>query len=1021
MPARLTSLTFVGRDDELAALSEVVAAAARGEPSAVLVGGESGVGKSRLVAEVSARAAAEGTTVLTGACVRVVDRALPYLPVAEALRGLVGALRPHELEALVGGGGDELGRLLPGLDVAVVASPGAPEAAPGSASEDTGGQARLFEHLLGFLTRLGDRRPVLLVVEDLHWSDRSTRDLLAFLLRNLGRARVGIVGTFRSDELPRRHPLRAFLAEVERSGVGRRMELDRFDRATTAELMAGLLGREPGAALVDRVFERSEGNAFLSEELVAASQGMSGGALPETLRDLLLVRVAPLAPGVQRVLGVLSVIGRRAEHRLLAASAGLAEDDLLDALRGAVDAQVLSVDDGSYRFRHAMLCEAVYEDLLPGERVAMHAAVAEALSRDPELIGGGPAAVAAELACHWAAAHDPARALAASTEAGRRAEEVRAPGDALAHYERALGLWERVPDPARHAGCDRPHLLARAAETASQSGGYERAVRLASEAVAGVDETAAPVRSGILRARLGRYLFHVGRTEDSLAEYRRAVDLVPASPPSSERAWVMSTLGQSLMLAHRLTEAVPWLASAIAMARDAGDRTVEGHASNTLGVVHGFLGRREEAEALLREAGRIAAEIGSVEDLCRYYTNLIGVLEIDGRNDEVLALAAEGAEVARRNGLERSHGLWLRLDTLFTRARLSDWAAVETELAAIERYELVGLSRLQHLTARGLLALARGDLDGAAADIGEAAEQGREVGTPDFVAPTAVAEAELALARGDPALAARLALAAAARLDELDDRVLVWPLLALGMRAAADHLEAARASGDAAGEEEARAGAERLDALIERVGSEPGRFGRAAEPERLQIAAERARLEGRADPAAWAALAAARAALGQRGGEGYARLRVAGAHLEGAAPDREEARVALERVADLAASTGEVRLAKEVASLARRHRLKGAFAGAGVGVGAAGGRDDGRAHGLSRREMEVLALVSEGRTNRQIAEELFISPKTASVHVSNILSKLGVSNRGEAAALARREELGADPTGADPAAPAPRP
>lgn len=467
-------------------------------------------------------------------------------------------------------------------------------------------------------------------------------------------------------------------------------------------------------------------------------------------------------------------------------------------------------------------------------------------------------------------------------------------------------------------------------------------MRLASEAVAGVDEAAAPVRSGILRARLGRYLFHIGRTEDSLAEYRRAVDLVPASPPSSERAWVMSTLGQSLMLAHRLTEAVPWLAPAIAMARTAGDRTVEGHASNTLGVVHGFLGRREEAEALLREAGRIAAEIGSPEDLCRYYTNIIGVLEIDGRNDEVLALAAEGAEVARRNGLERSHGLWLRLDTLFTRARLSDWAAVETELAAIERYELVGLSRLQHLTARGLLALARGDLDGAAADIGEAAEQGREVGTPDFIAPTAVAEAELALARGDPALAARLALVAAERLDELDDRVLLWPLLALGIRAAADHVEAARAAGDAAGEAEARAGAERLEALVARVGSEPGRHGRAAEPERLQIAAERARLESRADPAAWTAVAAARAALGQRGGEGYARLREAGAYLEARPPIGRRPRGA-GRAADLAASTGEVRLAKEVASLARRHRLKVAFAAAAAGTGPADGRDDGRA------------------------------------------------------------------------------
>ncbi len=1039
----MTSPAFVGRTAELAVLLEVAAAAARGRPSAVMVGGEAGVGKTRLVAELSSRSAPAGTTVLTGACFKVVDRALPYAPVAEALRNLVRGMRPYDLEALVGGGATELGRLLPdlgppgagGIDARGAGGiraregggePGPPEA---GSSEDPGGQARLFEHLLGFLTRLGARRPVLLVVEDLHWSDRSTRDLLAFLLRNLGEARVGIVGTFRSDEMPRRHPLRSFLAETERSGLGRRLELERFDRAATAELMAGMLGREPEAELLDRVFERSEGNAFLSEELLAASLEGSDGPLPATLRDLLLVRIAPLGPEVQRVLGVLSVIGRRAEHRLLAAAAGLADQELLDALRSAVDAQVLTAGDGSYRFRHAMLCDAVYEDLLPGERVAMHASVAEAISRAPDLVEAGPAAVAAELACHWTSAHDPARGLAASAEAGRRAEEVRAPGDALAHYERALALWSRVPDPDRDAGCDRPHLLARAAETACQSGDYERAVRFAVEALGGVDDAASPVRAGLLRARLGRYLFHVGRLDDSLAEYRRAVDLVPADPPSAERAWALSTLGQSLMLAHRLRESVPWLTSAIAMARDAGDRTVEGHASNTLGVVHGFLGRREEAETLLREAGRIAAETGSVEDFCRYCTNLIGVLEIDGRYAEALALAEEGSEFARRNGIERSHGLWLRLDILFIRARLADWDAVAAEVDAIRETDVSGLARLQYLAARGLLALARGELDAAAEDICEAARQGREVGTPDFVAPTALAEVELALARRDPVAAVRAATDAAERLADLDDRILVWPLLASGMRAAADRAEAGRVAGDPAVEKAARADAERLARVVARAEAEPGRFGRATRPERLQIEAERERLVGGARPSAWKAVADARAALGQRGGEGYALLRAAEAYLHGgaaaepaggaAAPGAgdgvdgsapEVARGLLVRAAEIASSSGEARLAGDVAALARRHRLRvGRRAGSPISAGAGTGDGGGAGgHGLSPREAEVLALVAEGRTNRQIAEELFISPKTASVHVSNILAKLGVANRGEAAALARRDGLAAD-------------
>lgn len=1028
MHARTTGPRFVGRVAELSALAEVAAAAARGEPSAVMVGGEAGVGKTRLVGELSTRAAAAGTTVLSGACFRVVDRALPYAPITEALRVLVRDLRPHDLDALVGPGATELGRLLPDL--------GGPSAGSGPGAEgfgrddlgDPGGQARLFEHLLGFLTRLGARRPVVLVVEDLHWSDRATRDLLGFLLRNLGGARVGVVGTFRSDEVPRRHPLRAFLAEMERSGQGIRLDLERFDRDATAELVAGVLGRVPAPDLVDRIFDRSEGNPFLTEELVAASIDGDGpdAPLPATLRDLLLVRTETLSVPTQRVLGVASVIGHRPEHRLLAAASGLPEPDLLDSLREAVGAQVLMAGDGrSYRFRHALMCDAVYDDLLPGERVSMHHAVAEALTRDPTLIDGGPAAVAAELACHFDAAQDAPRGLAASVEAGRRAGEVRAPGDALAHYERALGLWGRVDEPEERAGCDRAELLSRAAEAASQSGDYERARRLAAEAVGEVDDARDPVRAGLLGARLGRHLFHVGRPEESLAEYRRAVELVPAEPPSAERAWVLSALGQSLMLAHRLSEAVPWLTEAIALARQADAPAVEGHASNTLGVVHGHLGRREEAEALLRRAGRIAREADSGEDTCRYCTNLMAVLEIDGRYDEALALAGEGVAVAQRHGLERSHGLWLRLDALFVRARLGDWAAVEAEVDAVGRFEVVGLSRLQHLVARGSAALARGDLEAAAGDIEEAGSQGGEVGTPDFLAPTAEARVELALARNDAAAAVRQAIEAAERLVALDDRILVWPLLALGMRAAADRAERARSTGGAAATAAvaaARADADRLDGLAERAAADPERFGRAADPERLQIVAERLRLEGRADPDAWAAVAGHRAALGHRGGEAYALLRGAEARLGAAAgavaPEgrraavpvdaRDAAQEALRRAAELAASTGEARTAAAVAALARRHRLRVAspsVARTGPAGDDAGGGPGPDHHGLSPREKEVLALLAEGRTNRQIAEELYISPKTASVHVSNILAKLEVSNRGEAAARARREGL----------------
>jgi predicted ATPase len=413
------------------------------------VGGEAGIGKTRLVAELTSRCARDGTRVLVGGCVPVGDGALPYAPIVEALRALLADLGASAVRDLVGPSWPELARLLPAL--------GAPDRIGLS---DQAAQARLFELVLGLLGRLGEQTPLVLVVEDLHWADRSTRDLLAFLARNLRRERILVVVTYRNDE-PGQQRLGPFLAELDRAGRVERIELARLNQIQTRAQLVGILQAVPAAELVDAVFARSEGNPFFTEELLAVMRAGSG-ALPATVRDLLRGRVEVLPELAQQVLEVVAVAGRPVSHRLLAAVAGLTDRQLDGALREAVASQLLVTVPGEdgYDVRHALLREVIDADLLPGERARLHADYARALTNQPELADAAPAVAAAELAVHWDAAGEPAQALPARIQAGVGAERAHAVAEAARHFQRALALWDRVPVPGRPAGLDRVDLLA---------------------------------------------------------------------------------------------------------------------------------------------------------------------------------------------------------------------------------------------------------------------------------------------------------------------------------------------------------------------------------------------------------------------------------------------------------------------------------------------------------------------------------------------------------------------------------
>src|SRR6266540_4593889 len=485
---RVTSPVLVGRVAEAAQLWAAFERAVAGSPATVVVAGEAGVGKTRLVSELLARARAHGALALVGGCLDVGEGVVAYAPMVEALRPLGELLGPEELERVLAGARPELARLVPelGAPVASVSSRGGSVGAEATGVLEPG---RLFELLLGVLHRLAERGAVLLVVEDLHWADRSTRNLLGFLVRNL-RGGVALVLTYRSDELHRRHPLRPFLAELDRSGRAQRLELGRLDRRDLAELLARILDEPAPPALIGEILARSEGNPFFAEELLAARrEGAEGVELPEALRDLLLARVEALPEATQRVLQVAAVAGRRVDHELLAEVAAQPPERLVELLREAVAHHVLVVEGGSdgYAFRHALVQEAIYDDLLPVQRGPLHAAYARALASRIEARGhGASAAELGRLAYHWYAAHDLGSALLASVQAGQAAEAAFALAEAVRHYERALELWEQAPAAAARSPLDRCSLLERAAQAANLAGEGTRAVALINQAL---DET----------------------------------------------------------------------------------------------------------------------------------------------------------------------------------------------------------------------------------------------------------------------------------------------------------------------------------------------------------------------------------------------------------------------------------------------------------------------------------------------------------------------------------------------------
>ncbi|GAB3006827.1 LuxR family transcriptional regulator [Amycolatopsis acidiphila] len=1003
MPRLGSGIPLVARVDEMRRLRAGFTRAERGEAGAVLLAGDAGVGKTRLLAELAEFAGSRGALVLTGRCLDVREGGLPYLPFAEALGPLATAD-----DAAVGDAvriRPALGRLLPLAqpgpvsNVEYVPVTSEHEAPYRPRPEQDLGQLQLFDAVLGVLTEIAEHRPVLLVLEDLHWADGSTRNLLSFLLSRLRSQRLLIVASYREEDVYRRHPLRGLLVELVRLPVVTQLELHPLKEADARAFVEALADGPLAPEVVASVAERSEGNPFFAEELLASCSDCTD--IPAGLAEVLLARLERLSPDARRVLRAISVAGESVSHAALAEVSGLGEDELDEALREAVQHHVLVVEKGAYAFRHALLQEAMYGDLLPGERTRMHAAYAARITRTPQGRGHD-----AKLAYHSLQSRDLTTALPALLRAAEEAERLGAPGAALRHAEQALEIWDAVPAAARPHDVDELRLLHEASYFAGTSGEPERAIAYARSAVQELRTDTDVVRATKTWRRLAEALMNVeGTIDEALEAIDRAWHLVADAEPSKTRAWVLATRAAILRGTERGAESLASAQAAVEDARTAESAGAEASALITLGALADNAADFVEARARLRDAERKARDASAPNVELRALCFLGFSYEDQGEIAEAIEVFQRGIKRAEETGLTWSaYGLELRARHLSLLYQSGDWPSESVTGAPARGVSSVLTARM---TASWLpIVVARGRFTVAGKLLAELRPHWRA--EPLTAIAAGSAGVELAYWQGDHETAVKRAREAMDFLEALDPgyRLSGIRLGTGALAAVAAQAAVARLRGDDAG---ATAAAELGEQLIERIryAAEHGepRSGALGPEGRAWLARAEATasgLRGPADPALWAK-AAEEFGYGTVYEQAVCRWQHAEALLAAAEPERAaEVLVEAHQTAD---KLRAMPLRDAIRDLARRARIELP----GVVAAALPQRDT--VDPLTERERAVLERVALGRTNRQVGDELYISEKTVSVHLSRVMAKLGATRRAEAVAIAYDRGLLVRPAG----------
>lgn len=1014
----MTRAPLIGRDAQLRELASAVGVDGQ-EAGVVLLGGDAGVGKTRLL-QALAELARSGRLVVAGHCTDFGDSGLAYLPFTELLGALASEAGPTVETAM--SRYTALDRLLPRHRLRSVAmkSHGDSTTADSLSDDDDGDHVRtrtelsghqpyvqtsradLFAAVHALFDEVAAHQPLLLVVEDAHWADQATRELLTYLFSRPFRHPVSLVVSYRSDDVHRRHPLRASLAEWARLPGLHRMQLAPLPATDVRRLLRTLHPAPLPEADVQAIVGRADGNAFFAEELLRVAEA-GGVALPDDLASLLLVRLDQLDDGTRAVVRAAAVAGRRVSHSLLGAvlqQEGQRADDLDRALRQAVESNVLEPRGDSYVFRHALLAEAVYDDLLPGERLRLHAAYVAVLR------SGAVPGTAAELARHARAARDDEVAVNASIEAGDEAMQVGAPEDAAAHYQVALELTAAQPVTS-------DELVVRAADALIAAGEPHRASKILANAVRCLDPDADP----LVRVRLLIELASTAHLADvdvdpfELSAQAMALLDEPGAPRDGTDGTEPRRVAvlRADALATHAKAAVGRVSDDIAagLARQALDlataqelSSIAASAALVLARLDEESGDPESAHARLDEILRQARADGEVSGQIKAL-HLIGRLRYD-TGDMPLARAAYSRATALATDALRpwspyaidSRGLaglvayvtgdWddaLRIvdvggespppvaEAYLTAIRLT----VEAGRGAPTARELVESVRWWW-TRDGTTAIISGgaaidlygdahDLDGALAahdDVVEAVRRlwpGSTMWARIRLAGLALGQLANAVGRTPRSELTGLAARGAALVESAQS---VWEAVgsldgplhveakAWRTRTEAEHARLRWLTGVDAPDEAV------LVALWQQAVSDFGRFGHVFEVARCQ-----------------ARLAAVLHATGQ------------------AAQARELTAAAAESARRLGALPllAELRL---VGGQPARDSSNGATKSAAEGA-------------LTAREQEILALVAQGHTNAQIGRRLFISSKTVSVHVSNVMAKLGARGRTEAVAIARRD------------------
>ncbi|MGR0218905.1 helix-turn-helix transcriptional regulator [Agromyces sp. ZXT2-6] len=982
MTSSPSSPAMIGRDAELDWLRSLLETVRAGTPATAVIGGEAGIGKSRLVAEFTAGLGAD-VRLVRGQCVDLGDVAAPYAPVKGALRQLVAQVGAERALDAVGPGRAALVALLPELAASEASTTGEIVITPGGA-----GSGQLHEAVAVLLETLSRDQPIALVIEDLHWVDAASLAMLRFLLRSLGSSRLLVILTYRTDDVTRGHPLRGFLSEAERDRWVERRELARLGEADVRAMVASLTGDGgPGEPALETVIRRSDGVPFFVEELVGIDGCTDEGLVPDTLRDLLLARYERLSDEAQELLRLLSTGGVRVSHDLLSAVFRGSDDALESAARESVLSGVLMIDGDDYAFRHALVREAILADLLPGERARYHGRYAEAY--EAKAAAGGRR-LAAEISYHWLGARDPVRAFPATIQAMREARSAVAYASAAQLGERALELWSLVPDPERVTGMTRLELMGRTASHLRHAGEGERGLALVKAALAECPRDD-PQYPRLLRDK-ALYLATVGRG-GSIPVLEEALAAIPAEGAHELRVTVLTGLAGRLMIEARVDDAVRIADEAFELAQAIGYPRYASVAMNIAAVSRAARGEVERGLADLERARELAEGDGAA--LLRYWVNASDMHHLIGAHREAVRLAEEGLARARRQGVERSSGVilasnavdplfalgeWDRAGALIDRALALDpsapfrvylqrakiWALVwrgeperAAELLRAYRATMAPIMEVEMQTRLGVgrvaveVGLAVGDLSQAWRD-GRAVLHERELPLAGYAEPLLWALARvIAAVRADPARVSEAEaaeiLAAEPDVREVMRRLEFWPTHPL------------------------------WSAFVE--------------------------AELRSTDDAWrAAVEAASADTAPGFLRPYALLRLGEALLDDG--DRQGARDALQESFDAAVAGGVTAVQSRAARVAMQAGLaldgatRGDTSRGAAGVAGADDPTDAVAE-LTARERQVLELIAEGLSNRQIGERLYISGKTASVHVSAILRKLGAASRTEAVYRAR--------------------